>query len=197
MALAQGCSEFDARAELEKIGIRVPLDHQAIAARNGEGWIFRPQGSDYLNNAILAIAGNSYSRDEVLPVPEIQLENQVLTDIEGGGQFVSFQFGSSHGCSLLIEATFEYIPGKSRRSLLRKRHNELQTEDVGVMERLSPLIGQTVANSEVDTQGRLTLEFRDRSTVRIEPDPKFQAWTFCGFGQVIISTPGGRVAIFG
>jgi Family of unknown function (DUF6188) len=197
MTLAQGCSEFDARAELERNGVKVPLDHVAVPAHNGEGWIFRPEGSEYLNNAILAIAGNSYSKDEVSPVPEIHLENLVLTEIEGGGQYVSFQFGSSHSCRLLIEGTFEYFPSKLRHSFLRKRHNKVQAPDIGVIERLSPLIGQAVEKSEVNKKGSLLLVFGDQSTVRIEPDPRFQAWTFCGFGQVILSTPGGRVAIFG
>src|ERR1700688_1273990 len=179
MTLAQGCSEFDARAELERNGVKVPLDHVAVPAHNGEGWIFRPEGSEYLNNAILAIAGNSYSKDEVLPVPEIHLENLVLTAIERGGQSVSFQFGSSHSCRLLIEGTFEYFPSKLRHSFLRKRHNKVQAPDIGVIERLSPLIGQAVEKSEVNKKGSLLLVFGDQSTVRIEPDPRCQGGTCC------------------
>lgn len=154
-------------------------------------------GSEYLNNAILAIAGNSYSKDEVLPIPEIHLENQVLTEIEGGEQFFSFHFGSSAECRLLVESTFEYIPGKSRRSFLQKHHKEIRSPDIGTRKRLSPLVGQMVAKSEINNKGCLIVEFDEQSTIRIEPDSRFQAWTFCGFGQVILSTPGGRVAIFG
>jgi hypothetical protein len=57
--------------------------------------------------------------------------------------------------------------------------------------------GQAVSKCEINRMGRLMLEFADQSTIHIDPDSRFQVRTFCGFEQVIMSTPGGRAAIFG
>jgi len=51
-ALKSSSSEADARAALADEGINVPSDYWAARARNGKGWVFRPNGSTNDDNAI-------------------------------------------------------------------------------------------------------------------------------------------------
>ena len=51
-ALNPGSSEADARSALESNGIEVPSDYYASPSRNGNGWVFRPDGSTNDDNAI-------------------------------------------------------------------------------------------------------------------------------------------------
>jgi Family of unknown function (DUF6188) len=198
MALAQGCSEFEARRELERNGMRIPPEHVAIPAHNGEGWIFRPRESSYLNNAVLAIAGNSYVKDEVFPAPDLHLKGESLTSLRGSEHYVSLDFGSGDECRLIIEGRFSVSPSASEFD------DEDGLDSVAIepsfadsTELLAPSLGLKVSRCEIDAKGFLTLELGKRLRIFVEPHPKYQAWTFTGFEQVIVCTPGGRVAIFG
>ncbi len=51
-ALNPGSSEADARSALESKGVEIPADYYASPSRNGNGWVFRPEGSTNDDNAI-------------------------------------------------------------------------------------------------------------------------------------------------
>jgi Family of unknown function (DUF6188) len=198
MALAHGCSEFEARKYLERKGMRIPLEHEAIPAHNGEGWPFRPRDSAYLNNAVLAIAGNSYAKDEAIPMPDLHLRGQSLTSVRSSEHFAALDFGSGEECRLLIEGRV------SVSSIASDRDHESAIASVTVVpafsdlsEILTPSLGRIVSKCAIDAEGNLSVEVDSKLQITVEAHPKYQAWTFTGFGQVIVSTPGGRVAVFG
>jgi hypothetical protein len=194
MAITRGCSEFDARGDLERNGMRVPLEHVAIPAHNGEGWLFRAKESSYLHNAVLAIAGNSYDKDEVVPIPDLHLTGQALTSISGNEHHAALDFGTGEECRLIIEGGFVV---SSNATAIGHELVAIEPSFTDVPEILGSSLGLTVTKCEIDASGSLILELGDRLRVMIEPHPKYQAWTFTGFEQVIVCIPGGRVAIFG
>jgi hypothetical protein len=51
-ALNPGSSEADARSALESKGVEIPSDYYASPSKNGNGWVFRPEGSTNDDNAI-------------------------------------------------------------------------------------------------------------------------------------------------
>jgi hypothetical protein len=198
MTLARGCSESDARKELERNGTRIPLEHIAIPAHNGEGWLFRPRESSYLHNAVLAIAGNSHAKDEDVPIPDLHLLGESLSSVRGGEYFAAMDFGSDVECRLLIEGRVSISPSSS------KPDHTGTTPSVTVVpalddlsEILAPSLGRTVSRCEIGAEGSLTLELGNQLRIIVDAHPKYQAWTFTGFQQVIVCLPGGRVAIFG
>jgi hypothetical protein len=63
--------------------------------------------------------------------------------------------------------------------------------------RLFGIAGETVERVATTTSGVLRLEFSDGSTIRCEPDPKYEAWQVVGdpYGLVICSG-GGELAMW-
>jgi hypothetical protein len=198
MALARGCSEFDARRELERNGTRIPLEHVAIPAHNGEGWLFRPIESQYLHNAVLAIAGDSYAKDEDVLIPNLHLLGESLTAVRGGEYFAALDFGTGVECRLLIEGRVSLSPSSPKpdhRGITQSVTVVPALDDLS--EILAPSRGRRVSRCEIGAEGGLTLELDNQIRIVVEAHPKYQAWTFTGFQQVIVCIPGGRVAIFG
>ncbi len=56
--LAPGSSSSEAISALSKIGLKVPSDYIATPANSGNGWVFRPPGSNNLDNAYRAMDGS-------------------------------------------------------------------------------------------------------------------------------------------
>ncbi|HET8630528.1 MAG TPA: DUF6188 family protein [Thermomicrobiales bacterium] len=59
------------------------------------------------------------------------------------------------------------------------------------------LFRKTVAQATAHQDGGLELRFTDGTELSVPPLDKYEAWQFGGAGWLIVSTPGGGLAIWG
>ena len=59
------------------------------------------------------------------------------------------------------------------------------------------LVGQAVTSSMAENSGTLVVAFGDGTTLRVEPNDVYEAWTIAGpDGKKIVCMPGGELAVW-
>ena len=94
---------------------------------------------------------------------------------------------------LRIERTFTIV----RRDQITQRVNfdpfseEMNAKPEGISV-LAQCIGKLVVDAQVGDAGELSITFADGMLVRVEPLPKYEAWTLTGPKGVVVSLPKGK-----
>ena len=64
-------------------------------------------------------------------------------------------------------------------------------------EPVSQLIGQMVDVASTDAAGALIVTFKGGGRLKVEPDPRYEAWNVAGpDGALVVSMPGGELAVW-
>lgn len=62
---------------------------------------------------------------------------------------------------------------------------------------LPSLLHRKIASAIAEESGALALDFEDGTRLRVEPSPRYEAWTMTGpHGRMIVCMPGGELAIW-
>jgi hypothetical protein len=64
-------------------------------------------------------------------------------------------------------------------------------------DRFPSLLNQSVTSASADYTGTLILGFDSGTSLRVEPDPDYEAWNITGpRGRMIVCMPGGELAVW-
>lgn len=92
---------------------------------------------------------------------------------------------------IVIESPFTVAVGNDTVSL----SPEEDAEDAFQLVR--QLVGQTVETALADESGGLHVRFSEGANLSVDPDDAYEAWSVSGpDGALVVSTPGGRLAVW-
>lgn len=62
---------------------------------------------------------------------------------------------------------------------------------------LGQLVGHTITESSVDSDGNLSISFDNSASLVVRPDSGYEAWTVSGpEGMLVVCMPGGELAVW-
>lgn len=75
--------------------------------------------------------------------------------------------------------------------------HQIEPEDLSTVAVMLRVIRLEVAHAACSGEGALSISFTDGTAIHVEPDPRYEAWTFNGpNGLLIVALPGGGLAIW-